>query len=82
MKYGEIVKSVSGHDEGCFYIAVGEKDGFALLCDGKNKLLSYPKKKNRKHLEKTGIVVNLGVYNPLYDAHIRKELKSFSKRGG
>ena len=82
MERGLLVCSVSGHDKGKFYIVVGEEDGCLLLCNGKTKLLCNPKKKKKKHVCITGEVINLDVYNPLYDAHIRKELSGFLKRGG
>ena len=67
--------SKAGHDKGERCIIVGKEDNLLLLCDGKNRLLSSPKRKNSKHLEKTGYTAELSKYNPLYDAHIRKELK-------
>lgn len=79
MKTGDVVISVSGHDAGRFYVVVGEEGGFPLLCDGKRKLLGSPKRKNSKHLKETGERVDLSSYNPFYDAHIRKALKSVSK---
>ena len=75
MKKGTVVKSLKGHDKGCFYIVVGTNGGYALVCDGKNKLLKNPKRKNCRHLECIGKETDLSKYNPLYDAHIRKELK-------
>lgn len=82
MKKGDIVKSVAGHDKDNYYIVTDEDNEVVFLCDGKNKTLSEPKKKNKKHIEYTNVTVDLSVYNPLYDAHIRKELKSFNKIGG
>ena len=79
MRIGDVVISVSGHDKGRLYIVIGEKGEFLLLCDGKRKLLENPKKKNRRHLRETGERVTLSTYNPLYDAHIRKAIKSVSK---
>ena len=75
MKKGTVVKSLKGHDEGKVYIVIKTDGNYAFVCDGKNKLLSEPKRKNCKHLECTGKETNLSAYNPLYDAHIRKELK-------
>lgn len=51
---GDIVKSTAGRDKGNLYIVqqIVDKD-FALLVDGKTKLLSKPKKKRLKHLCKT-----------------------------
>ena len=76
---GAVVVSLCGHDKGKLYVVVGESKEKLLLCDGKNKKLSHPKPKNKKHLKETGKVINLSSYNPLYDAHILKELKSIAK---
>lgn len=75
MKKGSVVRSLKGHDEGCLYVIISTDGKYALVCDGKNKLLSNPKRKNCRHLECTGKEIDLSGYNPLYDAHIRKELK-------
>ena len=79
MKTGSVVISLAGHDKGFVYVVLGSENEFLLVCDGKNKTLSSPKKKNIKHLDDTGLYIDLSVYNPLYDAHIRKELKGISK---
>ncbi|MGN0517270.1 MAG: hypothetical protein ACI4II_00925 [Acutalibacteraceae bacterium] len=50
---GQIVCSRSGHDKGCFYVVVDVKDGFAYVCNGRNRLLDCPKKKNFRHLAPT-----------------------------
>ena len=79
MEKGTVVMSLSGHDKGSLYVVLKKEENFLFVCDGKNKLLSNPKKKNKRHLKATGIYVDLSVYNPLYDAHIRKALKGFDK---
>lgn len=75
MKTGTVVMSLAGHDKGSMYVVLGREGNFLLVCDGKNKLLSKPKKKNLRHLKNTGLYIDLSVYNPLYDAHIKKELR-------
>lgn len=79
MNIGDVVISLSGHDCGRLYVVMGVENDSVFLCDGKRKLLSNPKKKNCKHLKETGERVDLSSYNPLYDAHIRKALKSIAK---
>jgi len=79
MKIGDTVISLKGHDRGVLYVIIGIEETSVLLCDGKTKLLDRPKRKNIRHLKETGIRVDLDSYNPLYDAHIRKALKSISK---
>ena len=71
--------SLKGHDKGNLYVVVKDENEFLLLCDGKNKTLSKPKKKNIKHLKETGRCAELSSHTPLYDAHIRKAIKSVSK---
>ena len=78
MKESSVVMSLAGHDEGCIYVVIGERDKNLLLCDGKCKTIEKPKSKNKKHLKEIG-KVDLSAYNPLYDAHIRSELKSVKK---
>jgi ribosomal protein L14E/L6E/L27E len=74
MERGTVVVSLAGHDKGKSYVVVGMCEEYALLCDGKNKTLEVPKKKKKKHLADTGKFIDLSVYSPLYDAHIKKEL--------
>ena len=76
MNIGDVVVSLKGHDSGRLYVVTGIEENSVLLCDGKRKLLKCPKKKSIKHLKKTGERLDLSSYNPLYDAHIRKALKS------
>lgn len=82
MKKGTVVKSVAGHDKGTFYIVIESIGDMAIVCDGKNKTLEKPKKKKLKHLAQTGEWIDLSIYSPLYDAHIKKELKGLFKKGG
>ena len=82
MRKGTVVKSVAGHDKGKFYIVIESIGNTASVCDGKNKTLEKPKKKKHKHLVQTGEWIDLSLYSPLYDAHIRKELKGLFKKGG
>ena len=47
---GQIVCSAAGRDRGRFMVIVGEKGGFPLVCDGKERPIQRPKRKNPKHL--------------------------------
>lgn len=71
--------SLAGHDKDKLYIVLKQEGSYAILADGKTKTLKDPKKKNLKHLKDTGMYVELSKYNPLYDAHIQKELKGLLK---
>lgn len=54
---GQIVCSKSGRDKGYFMITVGEQDGYVLVCDGMERPLERPKRKNPKHLSFTNTVL-------------------------
>ncbi len=47
---GRIVCSKSGRDKGYFMVVIGEENGDYFVCDGKERPLERPKKKNAKHL--------------------------------
>lgn len=47
---GRIVLSAAGRDKGAFLLCVGEREGFLLVCDGKNRPLERPKRKNPRHV--------------------------------
>ncbi len=79
MQRGSVVLSLAGHDKDKLYVVLKEEGTYALLADGKTKTLKEPKKKNLKHLKETEMYVELSKYNPLYDAHIQKELKGLLK---
>ena len=54
-KTGTVVKSLAGRDKGYLLCAVGEESGCVLVCDGKERPLNRPKKKNPKHLQALGL---------------------------
>ena len=79
MQRGSVVLSLAGHDKDKLYVVLRKEGSYAFLSDGKTKTLKDPKKKKLKHLKDTGMYVDISKYNPLYDAHIRKELKGLLK---
>ena len=50
---GQIVCSKAGRDKGYFMVVVSQNDEI-LVCDGKERPLERPKRKNAKHLSFTG----------------------------
>lgn len=69
---GRIVCSKSGRDKGYFLVVVKEEDGFLFVCDGKERPLSKPKKKNPKHLALTNTVLCEDSYST--DKSLRRAL--------
>lgn len=54
---GRIVCSKSGRDKGYFMVVVGQENGYLYVCDGKERPIERPKKKNRKHIMPTNTVL-------------------------
>ena len=49
---GDVVKSISGHDQNRLFIVVGiDKNGYIAIIDGRYREKSRPKLKNPKHLQ-------------------------------
>ena len=55
---GQIVCSKNGRDKGYFLVTVKEEDSFVFVCDGKERPLERPKRKNVKHLSFTNTVLS------------------------
>ena len=53
---GDVVCSKAGRDEGTFLVVVGIEGGYPLLCDGKQRPLERPKRKNPLHLAWTNTI--------------------------
>ena len=59
---GRVVCSKAGRDKGYFMVAVKAESGFLYLCDGKERPLERPKRKNIKHLSLTNTVLDESSY--------------------
>ena len=58
IEVGAIVISKMGRDEGRSFVVIQEVDeDFVMLADGRLRTMDHLKKKRRKHLKTTGIVV-------------------------
>ena len=69
---GRVVCSKSGRDKGYFLAVVKEEDGFLFVCDGKERPLNRPKRKNPKHLALTNTVLDKSSYST--DKSLRRAL--------
>lgn len=61
---GQFVTSVSGHDKGTLYVVVAATNEYVMLCDGRLKPTTHPKKKRFKHVQ----LINKKVDVELIDA--------------
>lgn len=69
---GRIVCSKSGRDKGSFLVVVGEDAKFLYVCDGKERPLERPKRKNPKHLAFTSTLLDENSYRT--DKSLRRAL--------
>ena len=51
---GRVVISSAGRDKTKVMVIVKETENYLLVCDGKERRLTRPKRKNPKHLKLTG----------------------------
>ena len=75
---GQIVCSKAGRDKGYFMVVVEEKEGFVFVCDGKERPLERPKRKNIKHIAFTNTV--LEEESSITNKQLRKALAIFRDR--
>jgi len=54
---GNVVRSEAGRDKKKLMVVVGTDSGKLLLCDGKERKLEKPKRKNPLHVSPTGNVL-------------------------
>ena len=57
---GCVVKSTAGRDKGKLLAVIGTGQDWVFVCDGKERPLQRPKKKNPRHLEPTGLRLKPG----------------------
>ena len=76
IQIGLVVYSRAGRDQGEFLAVVGQEGECLLLCNGKDRPLERPKKKNRKHVGLTNTVLDNGSMST--NRSLRRTLKSFS----
>ncbi len=76
LQIGLVVYSRAGRDQGELMAVVGQEGEFLLLCNGKDRPLERPKKKNRKHIGLTNTVLDNGSMST--NRSLRRTLKSFS----
>lgn len=69
---GQIVCSKAGRDKGYYMVAIEEEESFVFVCDGKERPLERPKRKNIKHLMFTNTVLSEDGYKT--NKSLRKSL--------
>ena len=82
---GQVVYSISGRDKTMPFIVLKEEGDFLYLADGKLRKLENPKKKRKKHVQKTKIICYnikdmLDSESNLLNSDISKALKEFGRK--
>ena len=82
VEQGRIVRSIAGHDKGEFFVVVKDEGNFVLLCNGKERKLENPKKKNKKHIALTSLLMSETELQT--DCRLRRNLNKIgaSAKGG
>ena len=80
---GDVVKSISGHDQNRLFVVVGiDKNGYIAIIDGRYREKNKPKLKNPKHLAIVAHDDNLieKVNSPIVtNAEIHKLIKAYKQ---
>lgn len=83
---GMIVYSVRGRDKDRYYIVLENlDDNFIFVVDGVYRKLANPKKKNVKHVEMSGIIINvlkdkIQQGKMLQDSEITRHIREFQEK--
>ena len=75
---GQIVCSKSGRDKDSVLVVVGEDDLYVYVCDGKERPLERPKRKNAKHLSFTNTVLEEESFKT--NKNLRKAIAIYKSR--
>lgn len=70
---GSVVISKAGRDKTKVMVVVEETENYLLVCDGKERPVERPKRKNPKHLKLTGL--HLKAHQLETNRALRKALK-------
>lgn len=78
LEKGSVVRSLAGRDKDRLLavVAAGD-DGAVYVCDGKERPLERPKRKNPRHIEDTGFVIGAAADS---NRALRKALAGFAER--
>lgn len=74
---GMVVISSAGHDSGSWFAVTGADERYVYIADGKERKLAKPKRKNKKHIRKTDLTVDIAA---MTDKGLRRALNALSKQ--
>ena len=74
---GMVVISSAGHDNANWFVVTGADERYVYIADGKERKLGSPKRKNPRHIRKTGFSVNI---TEMTDKGLRRALSALRKQ--
>ena len=74
---GMVVISSAGHDSDNWFVVTGADERYIYIADGKERKLTSPKRKNPRHIRKTGISVDI---TEMTDKGLRRALNALRKQ--
>ena len=77
LEKGSVVRSLAGRDKDRLLAVVAAEDGAVYVCDGKERPLERPKRKNPRHIEDTGFTLGTAAES---NRALRKALAGFAER--
>lgn len=76
---GRVMRSTAGRDKDTFLAVVGREEDALLLCDGKERPIERPKRKNPKHLAATNWLLTEEQLST--NRALRKALRAYAEQG-
>lgn len=79
LQKGQIVLSKAGRDKGRHLVVTQTQSKCAFVCDGKERPLERPKRKNLKHLSATSLFIESE--KMASNSRLRKTLRALDNQG-
>lgn len=74
---GALARSKAGHDKGNIFLIIKDEQDIVWMTDGKNRTVSNPKKKKKKHLQY--ISFDNWMEKPYNDDDIKRTIKLYKQ---
>ena len=84
IRISDVVVSNAGRDRDQLFYVIGTEGVYALLCNGKDRTLEKPKRKNNKHVSKvlraeTRVAAKISSGDKVLNSELRRDLAVFGQ---
>lgn len=76
---GMLAVSKAGHDRDRTYVIIAEEEEYVYLADGRNRTVSRPKRKNKKHVQVIKKVQTKRPHDGYQDLEIKRIIKMYQE---